>query len=139
MAITYLLDTNIVSEPVRKVPNQKVVRQFEAVAGELAIAATTWHELLFGVLRLEKSQRRTALEQYLLGTIQAEVPILPYDSDAATWFSKERARLSRQGVTPSYADGQIAAVAAVNNLILVTRNMNDFANFSDLQVVNWFE
>ncbi|MCA9941253.1 MAG: type II toxin-antitoxin system VapC family toxin [Anaerolineales bacterium] len=138
MAIKYLLDTNLVSEPVRKVPNQKVIKRLEAAAGELAIAATTWHELLFGVLRMDRSPRRTALEQYLLSIIQQEILILPYDADAATWFSQERARLSRQGLTPSYPDGQIAAVAAVNHLILVSRNQNDFAQFSGLQVENWF-
>lgn len=138
MAIKYLLDTNIVSEPVRKVPNPKVIKHLEGAVGELAIAATTWHELLFGVLRMDKSHRRTALEQYLIGTIHQEVPILPYDVEAATWFSQERARLSKQGLMPSYPDGQIAAVAAMNDLILVTRNVNDFAKFSDLQIENWF-
>ena len=138
MAIKYLLDTNIVSEPVRKSPNTEVVKQLKAEAGGLAIAATTWHELLFGVLRMNRSQKRPALEQYLLSTIQPEVPVLPYDVDTATWFSQERARMSREGLSPSYADGQIAAVAVVNNLILVTRNVADFAHFSDLQVINWF-
>lgn len=138
MALKYLLDTNIVSEPVRKVPNPKVMKRLEATGGELAIAATSWHELLFGVLRLDKSPRRTALEQYLLGTIQQAIPVLSYDVEAATWFSQEHARLASQGLTPSYPDGQIAAVAAVNDLILVTRNVNDFAQFSGLQVENWF-
>jgi tRNA(fMet)-specific endonuclease VapC len=138
VAIKYLLDTNIVSEPVRKAPSPNVIVQLEASAGEIAIAATTWHELLFGVLRMEKSNRRKALEQYLFGAIQQEIPILPYDVAAATWFSQERARLSKQGLMPSYPDGQIAAVATVNDLVLVTRNVNDFAQFSDLKVENWF-
>lgn len=138
MAIKYLLDTNIVSEPVRKVPNPKVIKHLDATVGEVAIAATGWHEFLFGVLRLDKSQRRTALEQYLFGTVYQSFPILSYDFEAATWFSQERARLARQGLTSSYPDGQIAAVAVVNDLILVTRNVKDFAYFSGLQMENWF-
>lgn len=138
MAIKYLLDTNIVSEPVRQAPSPNVIVQLEAAAGAIAIAATTWHELLFGVLRMEKSNRRTALEQYLFGAIQQEIPILPYDVAAATWFSQERARLSKKGLMPSYPDGQIAAVAAVNDLILITRNIDDFVGFSGLQIANWF-
>jgi predicted nucleic acid-binding protein len=51
---------------------------------------------------------------------------------------KERARLIPLGLTPSYADGQIAAIAKVNNLILVTRNVADYANFQDLAIENWF-
>jgi tRNA(fMet)-specific endonuclease VapC len=139
MAIKYLLDTNILSEPVRKTPNPKVVKHIQEAADEMAIAATTWHELLFGVLRMPDSQRRTALEQYLLDTIRPEVPILPYDAQAAAWFAQERAHLSSKGLPPSYPDGHIAAVAAVNGLILVTRNVADFTEFSDLKIENWFD
>jgi len=39
---------------------------------------------------------------------------------------------------PFYPDGQIAAIARVNNLILVTRNVSDYANFSELMMENWF-
>ncbi len=51
--------------------------------------------------------------------------------------AKERARLSNLGLTPSFVDGQIAAVAATNELILVTANTIDFADFQDLQIENW--
>jgi tRNA(fMet)-specific endonuclease VapC len=139
MALKYLLDTNVLSEPVRKSPDAKVVRHIQAAADESAIAATTWHELLFGVFRMPDSQRRTALEQYLLVTIHPEIPILPYDAQAAAWFAQERARLSQSGLPPSYPDGQIAAVAVTNDLILVTRNSSDFAAFSDLKIENWFD
>jgi tRNA(fMet)-specific endonuclease VapC len=47
--------------------------------------------------------------------------------------------LTSQGRTPSYVDSQIAAIARVHNLILVTRNTDDFADFVDLTVENWFE
>lgn len=139
MAIKYLLDTNILSEPVRKSPNSSVVMHIQEAADTIAIAATTWHELMFGVLRMPASHRRTALEQYLFNTIRTEIPILSYDAKAATWFAKERARLSEIGFPPSYPDGHIAAVAAMNGLILVTRNVADFADFSDLKVENWFQ
>lgn len=138
MAINYLLDTNILSEPVRKSPNPTVVGRIQEAADGIAIAATTWHELFFGVLRMAESQKRTALEQYL-NMIRTEIPILPYDTRAASWFAQERARLSSKELLPSYPDGQIAAVAAANNLILVTRNLADFAKFSNLKVENWFE
>ncbi len=105
----------------------------------MALAVTTWHELLFDVLRMPDSQRRTALEQYLLDTIRPEIPILPYDAEVAAWFAQERARLSKSGLPPSYPDGHIAAVAAVNGLILVTCNVADFAEYSDLKIENWFD
>ncbi|WP_420630695.1 type II toxin-antitoxin system VapC family toxin [Candidatus Leptofilum sp.] len=138
MAIKYLLDTNILSEPVRKSPNPFVVERIENAEDTVAIATTSWHELLFRVLRMTESRKRIALEQYLT-MLRTEVPILPYDTRAATWFAQERARLSREGLPPSYPDGQMAAVAAVNDLILVTRNVADFAKFSDMEIENWFE
>ena len=139
MAMKYLLDTNILSEPVRKSPNPGVVTHIQEAADTIAIAATTWHELLFGVLRMPASRRRASLEQYLFNTIRTEIPILPYDAKAAAWFAKERTRLSGIGLPPSYPDGQIAAVAATNDLILITRNVADFTQFSDMKVENWFE
>jgi tRNA(fMet)-specific endonuclease VapC len=60
-----------------------------------------------------------------------------YNEDAAKWHACERARLQLIGKTPPFVDGQIAAIACVNNLILVTRNISDFNSFSDLQIQNW--
>ncbi|KAA3664955.1 MAG: type II toxin-antitoxin system VapC family toxin [Chloroflexi bacterium] len=139
MAITYLLDTNILSEPMRKVPNAHVMEQLQSGAGKIAMAATTWHELLFGLLRMPASYKRTVIEHYFFNTLQKEIPILSYDADAAAWFAAERARLTKIGRPPSYPDGQIAAIAATNNLTLVTRNMPDFDHFADLHIENWFE
>ncbi|PSB18038.1 type II toxin-antitoxin system VapC family toxin [Phormidesmis priestleyi ULC007] len=65
-------------------------------------------------------------------------PILPYGAEAAKWHAIERARLVAMGQTPAFQDGQIAAIAHVNNLILVTNNVSDFANFQALQIENWF-
>jgi len=56
---------------------------------------------------------------------------------AAKWHACERARLQSIGKTPPFVDGQIAAIAYVNNLILVTRNITDFDSFSDLQIQSW--
>ncbi len=64
------------------------------------------------------------------------VTILPYDQAAAEWHAYEWVRLTQAGKTPSFADAQIAATAAVYNLILVTGNSADFAG---LTVENWFE
>lgn len=64
--------------------------------------------------------------------------ILPFEQAAAEWFVQERARLKSTGQTCAYADGELAAIAAVNNLILVSRNTSDFACFQNLTVHNWF-
>ena len=64
--------------------------------------------------------------------------VLPDDRQAALWHGEQRARLESKGVRPAFADGQIAAIAATQELVLVTRNPRDFAAFEGLQVVNWF-
>ena len=66
-----------------------------------------------------------------------KMTILPYDDQAAEWHAKERARLASLGQMPTFADGQIAAIAKVNGLVLVTRNTSDFKKFSGLQLENW--
>lgn len=138
MALIYLLDTNILSEPIRKIPHAPVASRIQKNAGNIAIAATTWHEMLFGLFRMPNSQKRTIIEHYLFKIVQVEIPILPFGAAAAEWFANERARLSQLGRPPSYPDGQIAAIAVTNNLILVTRNVSDFADFDGLTIENWF-
>jgi tRNA(fMet)-specific endonuclease VapC len=133
--IRYLIDTNILSEPLRPQPNSAVVAQIERYTDEIAIAAITWHEIRFGCERLPPSKRRNEIETYLKD-IELIFPILPYDSVAAEWHASERARLRNQ--PPAFQDGQIAAVAAVNQLILVTNNVRDFVNFQGLTIENWF-
>jgi tRNA(fMet)-specific endonuclease VapC len=51
----------------------------------------------------------------------------------------ERARLEQVVKAPSFADGQIAAIAAVHGLTLVARNVSDFTNFKRLRVEKWFK
>jgi len=64
--------------------------------------------------------------------------VLPCDRRAAEWHARQRARLVNEGRTPPYLDGQIAAIAAVNGLTLVTHNVTDFAAFEGLTVEDWF-
>ncbi len=63
--------------------------------------------------------------------------VLPYDQMAAEWHAAERARLGAVGLTPPFVDGQIAAVAHVNDLTLVTANTRDFAHFEGLRIEDW--
>lgn len=139
MAVTHLIDTNIIAEPLKEFPNAAVDKQLRYYEGSLALAATTWHELIYGYQRTKSVSRRKQLSQYLYDAVAEVMLILPYNDAAAEWHAVERARLSSIGIVPSFQDGQIAAVAAVNNLILVTRNVSDFEHFAGLIVVNWFQ
>ncbi len=61
--------------------------------------------------------------------------VFNYDLAAARWHAEERARLTKIGKTPAFADGQIASIAHRNGLILVTNNVSDFEG---LMIENWF-
>jgi tRNA(fMet)-specific endonuclease VapC len=69
--------------------------------------------------------------------VRGSFPILPYDEAAATWHGEERVRLDALGRPAPFVDGQIAAIAHVNGLVLVTTNDRDFARFAGLAVENW--
>ena len=137
MTLKYLLDTNIVSEPLRPQPDLGVLRRLRRHEGEIAIPTIVWHELRFGMERLPPSRRRDAIEMYLDRVVLTAFPILDYDREAAEWHARERARLAARGETPPFADGQIAAIAQTQNLVLVTMNVGDFRRFTGLRVVSW--
>ena len=57
--------------------------------------------------------------------------------NAAQWYGEERARLVRLGRTPPFVDGQIAAIAHVHGLEIVTVNLEDFGDFEGVGAVDW--
>jgi tRNA(fMet)-specific endonuclease VapC len=137
MRFKYLLDTNILSEPARPIPNANVLQKLDIHKSEIVISSVVIHELLHGCLRLPESKRREYLWNYIHESV-LNLPVLNYDLKAAQWQDQERARLSKIGKTPGFVDGQIASIAYCNNLIFVTNNVCDFEFFNDLGVENWF-
>ena len=137
MRLRYLLDTNILSEPLSKSPDKKVLRLLDERAGESATAAPVVNELRYGCKLLQPSRRRADVERYIDEVVLRIYPVLTYDLAAAEWHAEERARLRKAGKPPPYIDGLIAAIAKVNRLVLVTANVKDFRAFKDLPVENW--
>ncbi|MBC8417498.1 MAG: type II toxin-antitoxin system VapC family toxin [Proteobacteria bacterium] len=135
--IKYLLDTNVLSEAVKALPDRYVMEMLEKHQDEIVTAAPVWHELLYGCLRLPVSRKREMLEAYLEDVVFRSMDILPYDERAAEWHAEQRSKLSLHGKMPSFVDGQIAAITSVNDLILVTRNTQDFKLFENFRVLNW--
>jgi tRNA(fMet)-specific endonuclease VapC len=134
----FLADANVLSEPLKPSPNPSVLRQIEKNRADLVTASPVWHELLYGCDRLPESKRRATIEEYLWQTLAPSLVILPYDTRAAERHASERARLTGAGRTPPFLDGQIAAIAFVHDLVLVTRNVDDFAPFEKLRIENWW-
>ncbi len=71
----YLLDTNIVSEPIRPLPNSNVLGRIQQHRHEIATASVVWHELLFGCQRLPESRKRHMIAAYLRNVVEQTIPI----------------------------------------------------------------
>ena len=134
-----LLDTNVLSEPMRQQPDAAVMAQLEEGGHRLHTASVVIHELRYGVQRLPKGRRRARLDSYVQTVLASGLTVLAYDTTAALWHGDQRARLETRGLKPPFADGQIAEIAATQGLVLVTRNISDFEEFDGLQLLNWFD
>ncbi len=124
-----LLDTNVVSEPMRSHPDPAVVSWLDAQAAEnLYLSTISLAELLLGVENLPAGKRRKALAAALDSQLIALFGdrILPFDAHAAKLFPKLVMRARRRGHAISAADAQIAAIAALHRLIVATRDVSPF-------------
>ena len=137
MALRFILDTNVLAEPLKPRPNTGVMRKLKKYDGQFCIPTPVWHEMWFGCLRLPSGKRRRVIEKYLVEVLHPSVPLLPYSGEAAGWHAAQRARLMKKGRTPAFVDGQIAAIAVEHDLTLVTANSRDFKAYSDVKVVDW--
>ena len=132
----YLLDTNVISELAEGRVRVGLIHKFDENRHDVCISSVTLHELRYGVAKLMPSKRTQALKAFLEDVVLV-LPILNYDARAADWHAYERARLANKGLTPPFVDGQIAAIAHVNNLTLVTSDRRDFASFAGLEMDAW--
>jgi hypothetical protein len=133
-----LLDTNVVSEPIRRLPDSRVLDWLDAqVIETLYFSTISLAELLLGVENLPIGRRRAtlaaALEQQIANLFGDR--IIPFDTLAAEAYAKVVARARSQGQTISFADGQIAGVAAANKFRVASRDDRPF-RAAGLVVVN---
>ena len=138
MKLVYLLDTNIVSELFRPVPDERVISAFRTYDGMMAIPAVVWHELLYGLARLPEGRHKRRIRAGIYDVVAPSLPVLPYTDTAAALHADMRVAAEAAGTPLPYADGMIAATARSNNLLLVTRNTTDFDCVPGLPLENWF-
>ena len=124
-----LLDTNVVSEPIRRRPDQRVQSWLDAQAIEtLHLTTISVSELLLGIESLPMGKRRRALAAAVGEQIMSlfEDRIIPFDVAAAEAYAKLVVLARRNGFAISVADGQIAAIAASRNLTIASRDEAPF-------------
>lgn len=127
--MSFLLDTNVVSEWVRPRPDAGVVAWLaEADEEGVFISVVTLAELRYGIDRLAAGQRRRRLNSWLSDELpmRFEGRVLPVDAVVANAGGRMMASREAAGRPLAVADAFIAATVEVKGLTLVTRNVSDF-------------
>ena len=131
----YLLDSNVISELRKTKPHGAVVAWFQATgSADIGIPSIVLTELQAGaeITRRQDAVKASQLEQWIDEVIR-KWEIVPMDSAIA----RECARIMEGKSKVLFEDGLIAATARIRQLIVVTRNVKDFAHFG-VQVLNPF-
>jgi len=127
--MSFLLDTNAVSEWMKPRPDPGLIAWMEAADEDrIFLSVISLAELSYGVERLPAGKRRKRLETW----VRRELPqrfegrMLPIDSEIAETWGKTVTRCEAAGRPMSAMDAFLAATAEVHRLTLVTRNVSDF-------------
>lgn len=132
-------DTNVVSETLKKSPDEAVLAWLVRHDAELALSTVCIAEIAFGIARIRPDQRSRRLEHGLTQWRERFAGrIYGLTEDAALAYGDLMARAMRAGRPMSFPDGMIAAIALTNGARLATRNLRDFET-AGLEVVSPWE
>lgn len=121
------LDTNVISETLKKAPSPAVIAWLVRHDAELALPTVTIAEIAFGIQKIVPDQRAGRLEQGLSDWRRRfSDRIFGLTEEAALAYGEIMGTASRQGRGMSAPDGMIAAIARVNGGRLATRNLTEF-------------
>jgi len=134
----FLLDTDILSNLMRRTPSTVLIAKLASVPPEQqSTSAITLSELIYGAYR-SGSLSKILLER-IEKTLLPNLPVIPFDTEAAFIYGKIRAGLEPQGILIGDADLRIAAIAISRGYTVVTGNVNHFRRVPALPVENWLE
>lgn len=139
MDACFLIDTNVLSELMRKAPATEVVTWFAARQSSLMYTTSiTQAEILTGIALLPQGKWRDGLAQAAQALFEQDLAgrCLDFDSAAAKQYALVVSQHLRNGRSISTEDAQIAAIALATGYPVITRNAKDFLNIDGLSVVN---
>lgn len=134
-----LLDTNVLSELMRPMPDANVVQWLDAwPEWDVWISAVTVAEIRLGISLLPAGKRKELFLELGEQMFQEDFTdrCLPFDCEAAGEYALIVAERNRQGHPISVEDAQIAAIARTAGLALATRNTKDFSGITGLELVD---
>jgi predicted nucleic acid-binding protein len=133
-----VLDTNVLSEPLRERPDDAVLAWLSAVDSDVTATAVSIGELLVGARRLPPGRRRDGLLAAIDGIATSfEDQVLRYDLGASRRYAAMQADRRAAGRPLSTEDGMIAAICAENEAALATRNVRDFDGLGVALINPW--
>lgn len=124
-----LLDTHVMSEPLRQIPEPRVIEWIDAQAMEtLFLCAITVAELRAGVALLPAGKRRGGLQENLEKRVLPLFAgrVLPFDLSCTQAYAALMTKARNDGLAIATADGYIAAIAAANGFAVATRDARPF-------------
>jgi predicted nucleic acid-binding protein len=124
-----LLDTNVVSEPLRLAPEDRVIEWIDAQAMEtMFLSAITVAELRAGVAMLPSGKRRSGLHESLENRVLPLFAgrVMPFDMSCTQAYATLMGKARAAGLAIATADGYIAAIAAANGFTVATRDTRPF-------------
>ena len=133
-----LLDTNVLSEPLRQQPEPRVIEWIDAQALEtLYLSAITVAELRSGVALLPAGKRRDGLRENLEKRVLPLFAgrVLPFDLACTSAYAKLLAKARKAGRALAMADACIAAIAQTHGLAIATRDTAPFT-LAGVSVIN---
>jgi tRNA(fMet)-specific endonuclease VapC len=134
--VRYLLDTDTLSDLLRRAPRPALVRRLAATPPEdQATSSITLGELLYGARRL--GDRAEILVERIEHALLPNLAVLPFDAEAARKYGALRATLEHHGTPIGDADMRIASIALAREMVVVTGNVRHFARIPMLEVENW--
>jgi len=124
-----LLDTNVVSEPMRRAPDTRIIDWIDAqIPDTLYLSAITVAELRAGVAAMAVGKRQSGLWQALETRVLPlfEGRVLPFDLSCTAPYAQLTTKARAEGLAIGAADGYIAAIALAHGFAVATRDTRPF-------------
>jgi len=131
--MTYLLDTNVCINYLKR-PLSGIRQRLSSISdSEIAVCSVVKAELFYGAMKSNNPKKSIAVQQEFLSRFFS----FSFDDKASTVYGIIRAQLEAQGRSIGPYDLQIAAIAMANNLTLVTHNVSEFSRVVGLSWEDW--
>lgn len=133
-----ILNTNVLSEPLKTNPDDRVLDWLASIPGRVGVTSVNVCEILVGVRRLTRGRRRDGLFEAIKHALTAHAgTVLAYHEAAARRYAQIHQDRRAAERPLSVEDGMIAAICLVHGATLATRNVKDFDELGITLIDPW--